>query len=78
MIKRNPGRNEAKNSPVIWKAGSLQWDLSQRAIVMAILNVTPDSISDGGRHFDLNDTVFRVLISYASENAPELVTQPDA
>ena len=57
MIKRNPGRNEVENSCVIWKAGSLQWDLSQRALVMAILNVTPDSFSDGGRHFDLKDTL---------------------
>ena len=57
MMKRNPGRNETENSGVIWKAGSFQWDVSQRALVMAILNVTPDSFSDGGRHFDLKDTL---------------------
>jgi len=27
-------------------------DCSVRTMVMGILNVTPDSFSDGGRHFD--------------------------
>lgn len=57
MIERNPGRDEAENAQVIWRAGAFQWDLSRRALVMAILNVTPDSFSDGGRHFDLKDTL---------------------
>ena len=33
-----------------WKSARIRLDLSQRARVMGILNVTPDSFSDGGRH----------------------------
>lgn len=34
-----------------WKLRSRTLDLTQRPLVMGILNVTPDSFSDGGRHF---------------------------
>ncbi|MBB5351229.1 dihydropteroate synthase [Haloferula luteola] len=33
-----------------WKSRGKSLDLSRRAAVMGILNVTPDSFSDGGRH----------------------------
>jgi len=33
-----------------WKTKRRVVDLSQRAVVMGILNATPDSFSDGGRH----------------------------
>jgi dihydropteroate synthase len=36
---------------MIWKTRNRPLDLSQRARVMGILNVTPDSFSDGGEHF---------------------------
>ncbi|MFQ5906205.1 MAG: dihydropteroate synthase [bacterium] len=32
-------------------------DLSDRTYVMGVLNVTPDSFSDGGHHFEFNDAV---------------------
>lgn len=32
-----------------WQCGPLALDLSRRGVVMGILNVTPDSFSDGGR-----------------------------
>jgi dihydropteroate synthase len=35
---------------MIWKSHRSTLDLSRRAKVMGILNVTPDSFSDGGRH----------------------------
>ena len=35
-----------------WKTRRSTLDLSRRARVMGILNVTPDSFSDGGRHPD--------------------------
>lgn len=35
-----------------WRIQGKDHDLSRRAMVMGILNVTPDSFSDGGRHFD--------------------------
>ncbi|KAB2640888.1 MAG: dihydropteroate synthase [Verrucomicrobia bacterium] len=38
---------------MIWKTRRGTLDLSRRAQVMGILNVTPDSFSDGGRHVEL-------------------------
>jgi dihydropteroate synthase len=35
---------------MIWKTRKASLDLTRRAHVMGILNVTPDSFSDGGRH----------------------------
>ena len=32
-------------------------DLSRRTYIMGVLNVTPDSFSDGGQHFELNKAV---------------------
>ena len=37
---------------MIWSTRRAPLDLSRRARVMGILNVTPDSFSDGGRHAD--------------------------
>lgn len=37
---------------MIWKTRRMVWDLSRRGEIMGILNVTPDSFSDGGRHAD--------------------------
>jgi dihydropteroate synthase len=35
-----------------WRAGSSTIDCSERTLIMGILNVTPDSFSDGGRFLD--------------------------
>jgi dihydropteroate synthase len=35
-----------------WRCRELSFDLSARVLVMGVLNVTPDSFSDGGRHLD--------------------------
>jgi dihydropteroate synthase len=35
-----------------WKIGAEIYDLSSRGWIMGVLNVTPDSFSDGGRFFD--------------------------
>jgi len=37
---------------MIWNCGPHRLDLSQRGLIMGILNVTPDSFSDGGQYFD--------------------------
>jgi dihydropteroate synthase len=37
---------------LIWRVGSLEFDCSERTLVMGVLNVTPDSFSDGGRFLD--------------------------
>jgi dihydropteroate synthase len=36
---------------LVWRAGELEIDCSGRTLVMGVLNVTPDSFSDGGRFF---------------------------
>ncbi len=36
----------------MWKCGDLVLDCAERTLVMGILNVTPDSFSDGGRYLD--------------------------
>ena len=36
----------------IWQMGGRPWELPQRGAIMGILNVTPDSFSDGGAHAD--------------------------
>ncbi|NNC90643.1 MAG: dihydropteroate synthase [Akkermansiaceae bacterium] len=36
------------NDPIVWKLRDRELDLSRRGLVMGILNVTPDSFSDGG------------------------------
>jgi dihydropteroate synthase len=39
-------------SAIIWRAGSHSLSCGERTLVMGILNVTPDSFSDGGMFFD--------------------------
>jgi len=57
MSKRNTESEPADSGkgPPVWRAGRFQWKLDERALVMAILNITPDSFSDGGRHFSPDD-----------------------
>jgi dihydropteroate synthase len=57
MTECNPAEDESQSSRVLWKAGKFSWDLDDTALVMAILNVTPDSFSDGGLHLDPVDTL---------------------
>jgi dihydropteroate synthase len=38
--------------PVLWRIGERAIDCSVRTHVMGVINVTPDSFSDGGRFFD--------------------------
>jgi len=37
---------------LIYKFGKTEYDLSSRTYIMGILNITPDSFSDGGKYFD--------------------------
>lgn len=40
-----------------WQCGSVRYELESRVLVMGILNVTPDSFSDGGEHNTLEAAV---------------------
>ena len=37
---------------MIWHCRDVTFDLSRRVLVVGIVNVTPDSFSDGGRYLD--------------------------
>jgi len=42
---------------MIWKTSQRQFDLDARALIMGVLNVTPDSFSDGGAYLDVHAAV---------------------
>src|ERR1051325_2577326 len=44
-------------SRVLWKIGDQTIDFSRRALMMGVLNVTPDSFSDGGEFFSAEGAV---------------------
>jgi dihydropteroate synthase len=46
-------------SELLWRFGPHEIDCAVRTHVMGVLNVTPDSFSDGGRFFDLEAAVAR-------------------
>jgi dihydropteroate synthase len=41
----------------LWKIAGRKLDLSRRGMIMGVLNVTPDSFSDGGEHFSTDEAV---------------------
>ena len=53
---------------MIWKTRRGTLDLTRHALVMGILNVTPDSFSDGGRH-DAPDAAIRQARRMIAEGA---------
>ena len=44
-----------------WQLGSRVLALGKRTLIMGVLNVTPDSFSDGGQHFDRDRAVEHAL-----------------
>jgi len=52
----------------LWKIGNQIVNLSKRGMLMGVLNVTPDSFSDGGEFFD-SDRAIEHGIKMASEGA---------
>jgi dihydropteroate synthase len=44
-----------------WRVRRRTFDVSRRALVMGVLNVTPDSFSDGGRFVDPDEALRRAL-----------------
>lgn len=51
-----------KTSPIItYKLGETRFEFGRRTYLMGILNVTPDSFSDGGRFFDQTDAVLHAF-----------------
>jgi dihydropteroate synthase len=52
----------------IWKIGERVLNVSRRGLIMGVLNVTPDSFSDGGKFFALENAIEHGVIM-ASEGA---------
>ncbi len=46
---------------MIWKNPRRPLDLSRRGVIMGILNVTPDSFSDGGQYAEVDTAVAHAL-----------------
>jgi dihydropteroate synthase len=44
-----------------WNVGARTLELGKRTLIMGIVNVTPDSFSDGGRYFDPNQAADRAI-----------------
>src|SRR2546425_770550 len=56
------GLESAVMRPIFeWQTGSRALQLGKRTLIMGVLNVTPDSFSDGGLHFDRDRAVERAL-----------------
>lgn len=58
LIKFKRAYFEPAPSPVL-KIGGHHWDLSRQTVTMGILNVTPDSFSDGGKYTDVDHALSR-------------------
>ena len=52
----------------LWKIGDRIFDFSRQGLIMGVLNVTPDSFSDGGNFFDGENAVKHGL-TMAAEGA---------
>lgn len=50
-----------QGQPVVWQCGARTWTIRERPLVMGILNVTPDSFSDGGLYVTREAAVARGL-----------------
>ena len=57
MKNRERNGNSGRRNRTVWRAGGTVWALDHRALVMGILNITPDSFSDGGENLHLEDTL---------------------
>ncbi len=54
--------------PVVeWNLGTRTLMLGKRTFIMGVVNVTPDSFSDGGLHFDRDGAVEHALQLIADE-----------
>lgn len=45
----------------ILKVGCKEFELGKKTILMGVLNVTPDSFSDGGKYYQMDDAINRAI-----------------
>jgi len=58
--------NHGSYQGTVWRAGQFCWELDSTALIMGILNITPDSFSDGGR-FGSVDEIVKVALQLVGE-----------
>jgi dihydropteroate synthase len=46
---------------LIYKFGNTKYDLFSHTFIMGILNITPDSFSDGGKYFDKDIQLQKII-----------------
>src|SRR3989442_6624347 len=72
-------------TPMSWKARGYTLPLQDRVLIMGVLNVTPDSFSDGGRYLGVEAAVARAeeieaegadLLDRSEEHTSELQSRP--
>ena len=56
-----PVETDIHHSPFAFRCGGKFIDLSSRTYLMGVLNVTPDSFSDGGKYFNKDQAVVHAL-----------------
>ncbi len=59
MTSGAPAPGRTREASVIWRCRERLFEVSARTLVMGIVNVTPDSFSDGGRYFAPDAAVAR-------------------
>ena len=52
------GRRKEQRSGLLMIIGNKEFKLNEKPYVMGILNVTPDSFSDGGTHNKFDDALY--------------------
>jgi dihydropteroate synthase len=57
VSRANPAIPEILQKPAVLRAGRFSFALGSRTYIMGILNVTPDSFSDGGRYLDMDQAL---------------------
>src|SRR5712692_5128074 len=60
-MTRNPVRIGDMRPVFTWNLGGRSLEVGKRTLVMGIVNVTPDSFSDGGQHLTADKAVAHVL-----------------
>jgi len=50
-----------RNSQIVWNCANHVFDLADRTLIMGVLNVTPDSFSDGGQFVSVDRAVDHAL-----------------
>lgn len=57
----NTINNQIKGKPEYFQCGKYKLPIGERTYIMGILNVTPDSFSDGGKYTDIDSAVKRAI-----------------